>query len=317
MAIALAYLLPLDSWFNLQSLPSHQVSLVISLLAIYTLVSQQGGLIDAAFRSDGRYAQGTALANVVRFMEMALALIGVCLGGDLVTAASTLLVGRLLGTVWMWLMFRRASQWLSLGYSKARWDTIQIMLRPAIAFMALPMSQALIFPGMTLSVGVVLGSVAVVVFTTSRTVTRIVIQFIHLVNSAVWPELSNAFGSANLLLARKLHQKASLFSLWLSILAATVLAFVGLWLLQIWTGRQILIDKPLFYSMLLIVISSSFWQSISIVLMATKHGGFAKISLVSSILAIILADLVLKFIVLVRASIALLLINCLIGFYVM
>lgn len=184
VAIALAYLLPLDSWFNLQSLPSHQVSLVISLLALYTLVSQQGGLVDAV-RSDGRYAEGTALANVVRFMEMALALITVCLGGDLVTAASTLLVGRLLGTVWMWLMFRRASQWLSLGYSKARWESIQIMLRPAIAFMALPMSQALIFQGMTLTVGVVLGSVAVVVFTTSRTVTRIVIQFIHLVNSAV------------------------------------------------------------------------------------------------------------------------------------
>lgn len=210
VAIALAYLLPLDSWFNLQSLPSHQVSLVISLLALYTLVSQQGGLVDAV-RSDGRYAQGTALANVVRFMEMALALISVCLGGDLVTAA-TLLLGRLLGTVWMWLMFRRASQWLSLGYSKARWD-IQIMLRPAIAFMALPMSQALIFQGMTLTVGVVLGSVAVVVFTTSRTVTRIVIQFIHLVNGAVWSELSSAFGSGNLLLARKLHQKASLFSL--------------------------------------------------------------------------------------------------------
>ena len=105
--------------------------------------------------------------------------------------------------------------------------------------------------------------------------------------------------------------------MWLSILAAIVLAFVGPWLLQIWTGRHIVIDKPLFYSMLLIVILSGFWQNSSVVLMATnKHSGSAKISLISSLLAIIIAYILLKSIGLVGAPIALLVTDGLIGFYV-
>ena len=316
VVIALAYLLPFDSWFNLQPLPKTQVSLVICLLALYTLVSQQGGLIDAAFRSDGRYAQGTALASVVRFMEMFLALICVSLGGQLVAAASVLLIGRLLGQGWMWLMFRRGSQWLSFGYAKARLETIQRLIRPAVAFMAFPMSQALIFQGMTLTVGVVLDPVAVVVFTASRTVTRIVIQFISLVNHAVWPELSSAFGSGDLLLARKIYQKASLFSLWISIVTSIVLVFIGPWLLRTWTTRHIVIDIPLFYLMLTLVISSSLWQSSSVVLMATNtHGGFAKISLIASIGGIILAYILLKLIGLIAAPIALLATDIFMGFY--
>lgn len=316
LVVALAYLLPFDSWFNLKPLPSGQVSLVICLLALYTLVSQQGGLIDAAFRSDGRYAQGTALASVIRLMEMVLALISVVLGGQLVTVASTLLIGRILGFCWMWLMFRRASQWLNYGYANARLETIKRLLKPAVAFMAIPMSNALIFQGMTLVVGGVLGSVAVVMFTTARTMSRIIIQFISLVNHAVWPEFSSAFGSANLLLARKLYQKASCFSLWLSILLSTVLVFIGPWLLSTWTARQIVIDIPLFYLMLILVISSSLWQSSSVVLMATnKHSGFAHISLISSLGGIVVAYILLKFIGLSAAPISLLATDIIMGFY--
>lgn len=316
LVVALAYLLPFNSWFNLQPLPSTQVSLVICLLALYTLVSQQGGVIDAAFRSDGRYAQGIALANVVRLMEMVLVLISVSVGGQLVTAATILLIGRILGICWMWLMFRRGSQWLSLGYAKARLDIIKRLFRPAAAYMAFPMSNALIFQGMDLTVGAVLGPVAVVVFTTSRTASRIVIQFISLVNHAVWPEFSSAFGSGDLLLARKLNQKASLFSFWLSILVSIVLVFIGPWLLRTWTGQHLVIDIPLFYLMLLLVVSSSFWQSSAVVLMSTnRHGGFAKLSIIVSLGGLIIAYILLKRIGLIAAPIALLATDIFRGFY--
>lgn len=316
LVIALAYLLPFDSWFNLEPLPRTQVSLVICLLSVYILVVQQGGLIDAAFRSDGRYAEGTALESFVRFMEMVLVLISVSLGAQLVTAASVLLIGRLLGLSFQWLMFRRSSQWLSLGYAKASLETIQRLLTPAVAFMSFSLSQALTFQGMTLIIGGVLGPVAVVLFTTSRTVTRIVMQFISLLNHAVWPELSSAFGTGDLLLAKKIYQKASLFSLWLSIVASIVLGFIGPWLLRTWTVRHVVIDIPLFYLMLTLVISSSLWQSSSVVLMATnKHSSLANISLVSSLAGIILTYILLKSIGLIAAPIALLVVDILIGFY--
>jgi len=316
VVIALAYLLPFDSWFKLEPLPRAQVSLVICLLALYTLVSQQGELIDGAFRSDGRYAQGTLLNNVVRVLELLLTLTSVSLGGQLVAAALALLIGRILGLCWMWLMFRRTSQWLSFGYAKAHLETIQVLFRPAVAFMAFPLSSALLLQGMTLIVGGVLGSVAVVVFTTSRTVTRIVIQFLGLITRAIWPELSSAFGSGDLLLARKIYQKASLLSVWLSLVASIVLAFVGPWLLRAWTGRHIVIDIPLFYLMLLLVISTNLWQTSIGALMATnRHGDFAKIALIGSIGGIILAYVLLKVIGLIAAPLALLVADIFMGFY--
>ena len=112
--------------------------------------------------------------------------------------------------------------------------------------MAIPLSNALIFQGMTLTVGGLQAPVAVVVFTTSRTVSRILIQFITLINCAFWPELSAAFGCNDLLLARKLHQRASLFSFWLSIVTSIALAAIGPWLLRFWTGGHIVINIPLF-----------------------------------------------------------------------
>lgn len=316
LVVALAYLLPFDIWFNLKPLPRTQVSLVICLLSAYTLVLQQGGLIDAAFRSDGRYAEGTALANVVRFMEMFLTLFSVAIGGQLETAAAILLVSRILGTSWMWLMFKRANQWLSLGYTQACWQTIAMMSKPAIAFMVFPMGQALTIQGMTLAVGGILGPVAVVVLTTTRTVTRIVLQFITLINCAFWPELSSAFGSGDLLLARKLYQKASTFSFWLAVAISFVLVVAGPWLLLTWTGRHIQLDLPLFYLMLLLVISGSIWQSSSVVLMATNtHGSLAKVFLLGSVASLILALVLLKTIGIVAVPIALLLIDILTGIY--
>jgi O-antigen/teichoic acid export membrane protein len=316
LVVALAYLLPFNSWFNLQPLPRTQVSLAISLLALQVLVAQQGGLLDAAFRSDGRYAQGTALASFIRLMEWTLALISVSLGGQLIATALIFLVGRVVGYCWMWLMFKRANQWLSIGCDKARLETIRRLIKPAISFMAFPMSNALIFQGMTLTVGALLNPVAVVIFTTSRTVTRIISQFINLINFAVWPEFSSAFGSGNLPLARKLHQKASFFSFWLSIVASILLIFIGPWLLRIWTGNQIVINLSLFYLMLLLVVSSSFWQSSSVVLMATnRHSSFAKISFISSFGGIAIAYVLLKLIGLDAAPISLLLTDIIIGFY--
>jgi O-antigen/teichoic acid export membrane protein len=213
-------------------------------------------------------------------------------------------------------MFKRANQWLSIGCDKARLETIRRLIKPAISFMAFPMSNALIFQGMTLTVGALLNPVAVVIFTTSRTVTRIISQFINLINFAVWPEFSSAFGSGNLPLARKLHQKASFFSFWLSIVASILLIFIGPWLLRIWTGNQIVINLSLFYLMLLLVVSSSFWQSSSVVLMATnRHSSFAKISFISSFGGIAIAYVLLKLIGLDAAPISLLLTDIIIGFY--
>lgn len=311
-----AYLLPFATWFNLHSLSQQQVSLLICLLAAYTLVSQPGGLIDAAFRSDGRYAEGTALVNIVRLAEMALVLVSVVLGGKLVTAAAIFLLARMMGTYWIWLMFKRNSSWLKIGYDRASFKVIQQLFRPAVAFMVFPLSQAFIFQGMNLVVGGILGSVAVVVFTTSRTVTRVAIQLITLVNHAVWPEFSSAFGSRNLVLARNLHHKVSFFSLWLSVLCSVVLVFIGPWLLDTWTAKQIDVNVSLFYVMLILVISSSVWHGSSIVLMSTNtHGGLAKISLVASLGAIASAYVLLKTFGIVAAPIALLVADISIGFY--
>ena len=61
---------------------------------------------------------------------------------------------------------------------------------------------------MTVVVGAALGPIAVVIFSTARTLTRFAYQMVDMITDSIWPELSTAFGAGNGLLARNIHRCA-------------------------------------------------------------------------------------------------------------
>ena len=82
------------------------------------------------------------------------------------------------------------------------------MARPALAFMGFPIGNALNLQGTVLAVEYALGPTEVAIFATARTVSRVALQMVQLVNQTFWPELSSAFGAGKIELVRRLHRRA-------------------------------------------------------------------------------------------------------------
>ena len=67
----------------------------------------------------------------------------------------------------------------------------------AFAFMGFPMGNALNLQGTLMAVGYALGPVDVAIFSSARTVSRMALQMVQMVNSTFWPEALLAYGAGN------------------------------------------------------------------------------------------------------------------------
>jgi O-antigen/teichoic acid export membrane protein len=147
--------------------------------------------------------------------------------------ASTLLIGRAIGVCLQRIALRRRSPWIVYGFSKVKFSRVKRLAVPAVAYMGFPLGEAVTFQGIVLTIGVVLGPVAVVIFSAYRTVTRVAAQLNTVINHTVWPELSSAYGASHLKLARSLYHHAANASLWISLAVVSMLSISGNWIISV------------------------------------------------------------------------------------
>jgi len=308
--------IPFERWLKVTLLSRGQVSLILCVLCIYVLLDMQWTVIAAGFRCDGNYAIGTLLGNFVRFGTNASSIIVLAFHATPLLVALTLVIARLLGNWTCQLVLRRKSPWLHYGHHHARLRVIRKLFSPAIAYMALSAGNSFLYQGMTIVVSAVLGPVAVVVFSTTRTLTRFAYQMVDMITNSIWAELSTAFGSGNWLLARKIHRYACQASLVLSSVAILFLILFGDRIYGYWTHYKVAIDHSLFHILLFEVLANSFWFTSSVVPLAcNRHERQAVVYVAVTGLSLPVAYLLLPRLGLAGAGISLLLADlCMISY---
>ena len=206
-----------QNWMRLSSISSTEAAYIILAFGTYIVISQQCGILESGFRCDGNFALGTVCGTLLRFFEAVLGTVVGIITSSLLLVALTYLAVRSIGTLAYALLLRRKSPWLRIGFRHARRQRIKELARPALGFMALPLGYAITLQGFTLMIGTLEGPVAVTAFSTLRTLTRMNFQLMTVIAWTLWLELSSAFGSGNISLARKLHRHAYQAGLFLSI----------------------------------------------------------------------------------------------------
>jgi O-antigen/teichoic acid export membrane protein len=200
-----------------------------------------------------------------------------------------------LGTLLLLILLRREITWIRYGVGHASWAAIRRLTMPAISFMMFPVVNALSLQGMLVVVGHVMGPIAVVIFSTARTISRSANQAMQLINNSVWPEMSAAYGSGDINLAKRLHRRACQISIMLCLAIAIVASVFGDHLWKAWTIGKIVTDPILLDSMLFQLVVSAFWYTSSVVPLATnKHQGLAKVLLGATLLSLVLAWLLMR-----------------------
>jgi len=122
-----------------------------------------------------------------------------------------------------------------------------------------------------MAVGYALGSVDVAIFASARTVSRVALQMVQLVNNTVWPELSLAYGAKNIELVRTLHRLACQTALFLSGLVVLCMMSLGPWFLHHWTGGHVPPSRGLLAILLLVVVVYALWSTSSTLALATNQ----------------------------------------------
>lgn len=288
--LSVIWFIPIENWLNIKQQSHSEVICIIFLLTLHVLVGLQGGMLQAGFRCEGNYAVGAFINSIQRLFEYAVISVVAYMGGIPFIAALVLVIMRAIGVLYLWLELHKRSPWIVYGYNHARLDTIQRLINPAIAYMSFPAGRAINNQGIVTVIAVILGSTQVVIFSTLRTLSRLAFQFMNMINNTILPEISTAYGTGNLVLARKLHRYSCQYSLWLTFSAVAGLLVTGEAMFKVWTQGKLVIDTRVFHIMLLVIVANSLWLTSSIVLLATNnHQKTALHYITGTILSLLLA----------------------------
>lgn len=317
IAVSVVYLLPVSDWLNLTELNQSEVKGVILLLTLYVLMGMQRNLIVAGFRCDGNYALGVTYASLLRLFEYGILVTFVSFGASPDIAALSFLISSMLGIFSMKITLSCKSQWLLYGYKYASLNNLKKLAKPAIASMSFPLGNAISNQGIIIAIGSTLGATNVVIFSTLRTLSRLALQVMGMIKNSVSPEISAAYASNEMTLARKLHRHACQLSLWMALLTVVILGLLGERIVTLWTRNIISFDRTLFFLMLAIVVISSFWfTSLTVLTSTNNHQKVSIYYLIATITSLILAVILLKKLGLNGAVIALIFTEILMSFYV-
>jgi O-antigen/teichoic acid export membrane protein len=143
-------------------------------------------------------------------------------------------------------------------------------------------------------VGAVLGPLAVVTFSTLRTLTRLAMQIVAVLALAVEPELAAAHGAGDAPLMRRLFLQALGGGLWLALGAAALLALAGGPILDLWTHGRVAMQADLFGWLLASAVAFVLWSSSLIALKAAnRHLHIAYVYALASASVVAVAALLL------------------------
>jgi len=288
-------LLPVGSWMHFSGLTAPDVRWVLWFLAAEVLVKLADGINHAGFRATGDYALHVAIYYSTLLAQHSSIWLLAAFGRGPVAAAAAFFIIRAAVTPAVALLLTRRHRWLHFGFAQARSAELRALLRPALANTSLPLAQALNVQGMVLVVGATLGALAVVTFSTLRTLTRLALQLVLTVSNAAEPELAAAYGSGDRALLRTLYEHTLRAGFWLALAAALGLALTGTWILQFWTHGRVTMEPLLFHWLLASAVASVLWYGSLILLKAAnRHLRAAVVYAAAAAAAVLLAAVLLK-----------------------
>jgi len=266
---------------------------VLAILAFQFVFSLPQGILLGVYRSVGLLPRGVMLTNIMQLLAVILVALGLWLHGGLPAIACLQLLPYLgVGLVAGWDLNRRFPQFRLFSLRDADLSLGLTFIRPSLHFFGIQLSQAFSIQGTVLVVGMLLGSVQVVVFSTMRTIVNLIRSFFELPSHAAWPELTRLDAQG---------EEEKFFLLFRAIFRATLIAavifmaifhFWGENIYHVWLRKTVPYQQRVMDLFLIYMGEYLVWFTCCHPLMATnRHRTLAKMLLVSSLLNLGLAYL--------------------------
>lgn len=251
---------------------------VLLLLIVNVLLYQFFMLICAGIRAENRPASEAVWAASARLGEGVAVALAAMAGGGIVGAAMAMVVARALFLIAGYGWLRRLSRWLCFGTDAASRAELRRLWSPAMAYMAMPLAQALLIQGPVLAVGSALGPAAVVVFATSRTMARIGTAGINMLNNSVVSEYSALAGARARGGFTRLLRLQVIISLFAIVAYSMFVTVAAPFLLPLLTHGAVQVGQPFFLVVTAGVAAEMLWSALFTPLAAVNRHRIATIA---------------------------------------
>lgn len=265
-----------------------EVRQVCAFQAVQVAATLCSGAMLSGFISTRRYALGVVLSSSSRLAETAALAFGALAFHSLVASAALMLLARLCALVATASVAVRGAPWCRLGFRYARLACVRRLAGPALAVMALPIAFAVNLQGLILVIGATLSLEAVATFAAIRTLTRAILQAAVLVNTAIMPEITRAFGAGDWARIRRLTRINIGSALTLDVAAFAVIASFGSIIIAAWTRGRVAPNPPLTLGLAGVACLHCVWLAQSnLVLAVNRHAEYTYWFLAVSIGAVL------------------------------
>ena len=280
---AALYYLPAARLLNIHSISEVDTKWIIFSLGISVMLSQIEGLLQAAYRSIGRYPYGGFIKSMMALGAFACTMVSVALGQGALVTAQVYAAANIAGTILLICMVKHDIAWIEFGWKHARFSEIRRITVPSIAYMGFPIGNAFNQMGSQMAINYALGPVSVVAFSTARTVSRIALKLEQMASSTFEPELTLSFGAGKIDLTRALHRRSCQLALILTVITVSVVMLVGPNFLHHWTRGHVPPSRGLLSLLLLVVVVYSLWSTSSALMTSTnQHQRMALVYIVAT-----------------------------------
>jgi O-antigen/teichoic acid export membrane protein len=289
-----AFFAPVGSWFHLSITSRYGIFFVLLLLGGQFLWTMPASLLWWVYGTTGDLARTQWVMNVSKMLTLALTGGALLLWPRLVVVAAAQAAGFLaiVGLVW-WDVHRRFPE-LAPGFKRAKASLVRPILGESIFFAIINWAVALTLHGANLVMAGMLGTAALALFVTTRTLANSIRQLVGLIVHS---------SSTNLTRLEALEDKERLRLAFRLVLFVTVagcvavsasLWFEGASVFTAWTRGRLAVDLWLLRLFLLWLVLQSPWMAASAIPVYTnKHKGLAMSYIVSSIGGLLLGALLM------------------------
>lgn len=274
LSIGIANVIGFKILLSISFFSEKETSVIFILLLFQIFAKMYSSIYEGVFRATAHTHISIMIDNTVRFAEILILFLGILCNVNIIILIIIYIIPVCIGGL---VKNYYIKKWFELSFSLKLFDfqLLKSMLGPSFAFMLMPIGYALSNQGMIFIIKLLLGPVILVTYTTTRTMVNFLRSLMGLLATAIWPEISAAFGRKDNKTISKVYCRSLILTLLSSALCIIVLFFVGKPIYLFWTKHAIVFDPLFFDSMLLLLFVTCLWSIASVIPLATNnHSAF-------------------------------------------
>lgn len=265
----------------------HDYASAIIVLTVSVVISLFASLAQTVYVATQGFATGTYLFTISRVLDFVGAVVGLIVGGTFLSVAlGAVLMRGAFSLLFIYWSHTRSTH-LKWGLRHASGAELKESFRPATLFLVFPVASALSLQGFTILVTATLGPVATTVFSSYRTIARIVVQAAGTLSQTMWPEFSHMHSTQEVSRLRRTYTNAARLSAGIGFLVSLAVFAVSPYLIEYWSKGHIVFSWSLMAGFMVYALIASMWHVPRVMLMSiNEHGLLARQYLIASVLSI-------------------------------